>query len=772
MISKIRNLFSRFIIFALIAVGISLFGCGDGFNILLPDENILNPGYRTNDTISISAFNFITSENAVLSTDAIGDVDDSTVNVTVPFGTDTTFLVPDIAISGESVSPPDGLARTFVDGQGTIYTVTAADGSTRDYTVTVNIGSNPEAKDILTFKFLDSENGALSADVIGTVNANSITMTVPNGTVVTALVPDISISGQSVNPADGSATDFTTPATYTVTAPDTTTKDYTVTVNIAAIDAKDILSFDFLAVENAALSADIIGTVGVNTVNMTVPNGTDVSALIPDVKISGQSVSPVDGLANDFSGPVTYTVTAGDASTKDYTITVNVSAIDAKDILSFDFLATENPTLSVDVIGTVGASTVEATVPFGTNISALIPNITISGTSIDPLDGELQAFVDGVGSSYTVTAADSSTHVYSVTVNVAENDANDILTFNLLAVDNAALSADAIGTVGAGTVDLYVPYETTLSALVPDITISGISISPGDGVTHTFVDGAGETYTVTAADTTTQDYTVTVNVAANTATDILTFNFLAVENAALSSDVNGVVGAGTVDIDVPFGTTLSALVPDITMSGVLINPGDGVAHAFVDGVGETYTVTAADLVTTENHTVTVNVGSRAILRPNGNGDEANATRVGSSTNWQAVDDVSSDGDTTMVTSNQTGTWYRDLYEITDLGSVTTINKITVYILTDASRILLNNYGHARVAIKTDGSVYQGSEIDLPNGWTTFTKEWKTNPKTGSAWTWGEIDDLQIGVSLKSQWVLTGWGTGRCTRVYVAVDYIP
>jgi hypothetical protein len=57
-----------------------------------------------------------------------------------------------------------------------------------------------------------------------------------------------------------------------------------------------------------------------------VPYGTDVSALVPDIAITGVSVYPADGAAVDFSSPVTYTVTADDATTKDYTVTVTVAA--------------------------------------------------------------------------------------------------------------------------------------------------------------------------------------------------------------------------------------------------------------------------------------------------------------------------------------------------------------------------------------------------------------------------------------------------------------
>ncbi|MGI6607027.1 MAG: DUF5018 domain-containing protein [Peptococcia bacterium] len=74
---------------------------------------------------------------------------------------------------------------------------------------------------------------ALGEDgVEGIINeaAKTITVTVPHDTVVTSLTPTIAHSGVSIEPASGQARDFTDPVTYTVTAEDDTTAEYTVTV--------------------------------------------------------------------------------------------------------------------------------------------------------------------------------------------------------------------------------------------------------------------------------------------------------------------------------------------------------------------------------------------------------------------------------------------------------------------------------------------------------------------------------------------------------------
>jgi len=75
--------------------------------------------------------------------------------------------------------------------------------------------------------------------------------------------------------------------------------------------------------------------------------------------------------------------------------------------------------------------------------------------------------------------------------------------------------------------------------------------------------------------------------------------------------------------------------------------------------------------------------------------------------------------------------------------------------------------YAKAAIKTNGTVYTGSEETVGTSFTTNSYQWTTNPDTGSAWTWDEIDALQAGVELKSGGAID---TAACTQVYVEVAY--
>ena len=79
-----------------------------------------------------------------------GTIGANTITLTVPFGS-PAVLTPTISITGASVSPASGVPTDFTAPQ--TYRVTAADGTTKDYTVTVTEAPS-YAKDITDFTIL------------------------------------------------------------------------------------------------------------------------------------------------------------------------------------------------------------------------------------------------------------------------------------------------------------------------------------------------------------------------------------------------------------------------------------------------------------------------------------------------------------------------------------------------------------------------------------------------------------------------------------------
>jgi hypothetical protein len=175
---------------------------------------------------------------------------------------------------------------------------------------------NP-AKAITAFDFASP-----AATGVVTEASHTVAITVPYGTNVTALAPTIAITGVGVSPASGVPQNFTSPVVYTVSAADTTLQNYTVTVTVLPNPAKAITAFNF-----ATPVATGVVTEATHTISIIVPNGTNVTALAPTIAITGASVSPASGIAQNFTSPVTYTVTAADTTTQAYVVTVTVTTI-------------------------------------------------------------------------------------------------------------------------------------------------------------------------------------------------------------------------------------------------------------------------------------------------------------------------------------------------------------------------------------------------------------------------------------------------------------
>ncbi|MHB8121249.1 MAG: ice-binding family protein [Desulfuromonadaceae bacterium] len=250
-----------------------------------------------------------------------------TIAVTMPYGTDLAALPATFTTTGASVK-----VGAVVQTSGTTennftsavdYIVTAADGTTATYGVTVTVAP-ASTKEVTTYAL---------AGATGAINeaAKTIAVIVPNGTVVTALVATFTTTGSSVKvgavaqTSGTTANDFSNPVGYVVTAGDGTTATYTVTVTVADSTDKAIVAYSL------AGAAGIIDEQA-KTILVTVPNGTNVTALVAIFRTTGKKVEVGTDVqasgttANDFTNPVQYTVTAGNDTTAIYTVTVAVSA--------------------------------------------------------------------------------------------------------------------------------------------------------------------------------------------------------------------------------------------------------------------------------------------------------------------------------------------------------------------------------------------------------------------------------------------------------------
>ena len=516
--------------------------------------------------------------------DAIIDAASHTVNIDIPTGTDVTALIPDIDLSDwATIVPGSGVPTDF--STPFLYMVTAEDGlTTQAWTVIINILPPFTDTEILSFSIPEQTGPATIDNVFHTVIVEAA-----YGTDLSAISPTIRLApGATINPGSGIPTDLTSPRIYTVTAEDGITKqDYIiVAMNSPISNETDIVSF----VIAEGVGPAIIDKLW-HTVSIEVPYGTDVTALVPTIEISDRaSILPGSGVPGDFTAPLTYTVLAEDGTTsQDWTITVMMIANDQTDIESFS-IAEEVGPAKIDKLW----HTVSIEVPSGTDVSALVPTIELSaGATILPGSGVAGNFTAPL--IYTVVAEEGTTRqIWTVTVYVLPNNQTDIESFSF-GQEVAPASIDKLSHM----LSLDVPYGTDVSALVPAIELSaGASIFPISGLTRNFTKPI--TYTVTAEDgTSTQDWTVLVNVLANNQTDIESFSLAKSEGPARIDKLSH-----SVSLDVPYGSDVSALSPAITIStGATIFPGSGVQLDFTNPVS--YLLTAEDGAAKQEWIVTV-----------------------------------------------------------------------------------------------------------------------------------------------------------------------
>ena len=125
-------------------------------------------------------------------------------------------------------------------------------------------------------------------------------------------------------PDSGKVQDFTNPVTYSVTAEDGTKVNYQITVSRTKFSVKDITEFSFADFSPAIVAKIDAAT---KTITATLPSTADLNKLKPTIKISDRAtVNPATGTVIDFSKAVNFTVTAEDASTQVYAVTITKEA--------------------------------------------------------------------------------------------------------------------------------------------------------------------------------------------------------------------------------------------------------------------------------------------------------------------------------------------------------------------------------------------------------------------------------------------------------------
>ncbi|WP_353092721.1 DUF5018 domain-containing protein [Tissierella praeacuta] len=151
-------------------------------------------------------------------------------------------------------------------------------------------------------------------------------------------------------------------------------------------------------------------------INITVPYGTDITALTPDIEIDYRaSVVPKSKKAQNFTNPVIYTVTSESGRTKEYEV-----------IVSHGIASSENKILSFKVgtiDGKIEENNITVEVPNTVNLSNIKPFIAISpNAKVKPASSEEVDFSKGQ-IDYTVTSQNGEQRVYKVSVIHSQEEA-------------------------------------------------------------------------------------------------------------------------------------------------------------------------------------------------------------------------------------------------------------------------------------------------------------------------------------------------------------
>lgn len=242
-----------------------------------------------------------------------GQINENTkeINLTLPLGTDLTALTPTLRHTAARATIGGQAEGSPVDLSNPVEILLSLDQYSERYTLRTVTGDSSEC-DILSYS-INGEKAIITGD--------KITLTLPYGTGLTGVEPEIQISEDAKLTQKPDSLAFGKNLTYTVTAQNGDTRTYTVVLTETPISQEnEMLSFSY-----GSMQAEINQDKG--TVKLQVPDGTNLEKLTPTVKISEfASVYPESGQAVDFSGsdPVVYTVISQSGVTNKYRVTVEL----------------------------------------------------------------------------------------------------------------------------------------------------------------------------------------------------------------------------------------------------------------------------------------------------------------------------------------------------------------------------------------------------------------------------------------------------------------
>jgi hypothetical protein len=472
-----------------------------------------------------------------------------TVVVHVPYGTtegDVNLLAPTYTLSSafatcnqtNNAVPSPALSLTTP----VHYIVTAQDGTTKDYTVTVVVNPEPPAGVTGLALWLDAAqitglaNGATVdtwADMSGQENhalrasgAPTYQASVINGQPVVRFYSDAAVGDY-----------FGFPRINTIRTVFWVLKEdevHTTERSLFLLGDSDSYEFhrggDALWAGGAASgyitggTTRLMGTVVDGTTTALPRNSFQLVSLVTTGNVQANQITQDRIFHGSWKGDIAEVLIYSRALTPEEEAAVGkylatkyglVSSYTAATIVSFGANVAGSSAVINPVVG--GAATIAWTVPYGTAVTNLMPSYTLSSGTCDKDNGGPAGYDFSGTVVYTVTDASTdpdTINAYTVTATIAPpSTACDMLAFDAnLAGSSAIVTTNAT----TGTVAVNVPFGTTeaqMAALKPSYTLSSYATCDqpnGNIPTPALSLTAPVHYLVTAQSGATKDYTVTV----------------------------------------------------------------------------------------------------------------------------------------------------------------------------------------------------------------------------------------------------------------------
>jgi hypothetical protein len=347
--------------------------------------------YHAEQTGTLAVKPVRTAEGRVaVGTDGYVCVAPGTQTIVIPLDNPRGYAVREDGLIGFPAGLPSGVtatARQSIDKNAIEITVSGAAGDEFPLSLTVKTAKEGRllAKQALNLACVDFETrletlsvswGTFSfnpdaADyVINNIpaSAETISYTPKNSAATVSISGGLTVTGNTVTLAVGSNT-----VTLRVTAAHgAAERDYRLFLTRSpASGAKSITAFTIgdLTVTSSGNQYGVINEAA-GTIGITVPYGTGLTSLTPVVTHTGVSYSPLG--EQNFTNPVTYTVTAEDTGTKDYTVTVTAGPNTNADLTD----------LTVDQ-GTLSPAFSRDTTSYTVNVANSVSSITVTASKSD-----------------------------------------------------------------------------------------------------------------------------------------------------------------------------------------------------------------------------------------------------------------------------------------------------------------------------------------------------------------------------------------------------